>query len=162
MVPICHIMFMICSYNFESSCNEWSASRVEALREHHRLGLTAAQSAMLLGTTKNAVIAKRYRLGLFGTTRGAKAVLCPTPTSSRRSSAAAFRAPPTFPPEPLPEMDGPLPPNAAPVTLAFRRWDQCAWPLGAAGEPADWRTLFCGAPVARASFCACHAARAYQ
>jgi len=159
-VTMWHIVFMFCSYDLNPSQSAWSTERVEALSEHHRLGLTAAQSAILLGTTKNAVIAKRYRLGLVVIARVAKVTLCPTP--SRRSSAAVFRTPPSFPAEPLPEMDGPLPPGVAPVTLAARRSDQCAWPLGAAEEPADWRTLFCGAPVARASFCACHAARAYQ
>jgi hypothetical protein len=151
---------MICSFDSEPSNSPWSTERVEALSEHHRLGLTAAQSAILLGTTKNAVIAKRYRLGLVAIPRVAKVAVCPAP--SRRSSATVFRTPPTFPAEPLPDMDGPLPQDAAPVTLAARRSDQCAWPLGAAEEQADWRTLFCGAPVVRASFCACHAARAYQ
>jgi len=63
-VTMWHIVFMFCSYDLNPSQSAWSTERVEALSEHHRLGLTAAQSAILLGTTKNAVIAKRYRLGL--------------------------------------------------------------------------------------------------
>lgn len=150
---------MFCSHDSTASSQGWTADRVDALREHHSLGLTAAQSAILLETTKNAVVAKRYRLGLAAL---AKPIFRCLPEPPRRSRAPLFRAPPAFPAEPLPEMDGPLPADAAPVTLAKRRADQCAWPLGPADEAGDWRTLFCGAPVARDSFCACHAARAYQ
>jgi hypothetical protein len=161
-VPMWHIVFMICSEQLKSTNSAWSADRVEALSEHRRLGLTAAQSAILLGTTKNAVIAKRYRLGLVGVAKVAKAAPCLVAAPVRRAATVIFRAPPAFPAEPLPEMDQPAPLDSAPVTLADRRSDQCAWPLGRTEEPADWRTLFCGAPVVRASFCACHAARAYQ
>ncbi|MBV9511814.1 MAG: hypothetical protein JO303_16195, partial [Caulobacteraceae bacterium] len=43
----------------------WSPRRVEVLRRHHALGLSAGQSAELLGgVSRNAVICKRNRLGL--------------------------------------------------------------------------------------------------
>lgn len=42
----------------------WTAERVEMLKAHHAGGLSASQSAAILGVTRNSVIGKWARLGL--------------------------------------------------------------------------------------------------
>ncbi len=150
----------------------WSAARIALLRLHHGLGLSAAASAELIGgVSRNAVISKRRRLGLTGANplRSARAAL-------RRSAFSAL-GPPIVPGrlflrlagprlacryEPLPVMDLPPPPGADPKRLTDRGRGECAWPLGPADEPGDYRTLFCCASVERGRrFCTVHSARAY-
>jgi hypothetical protein len=64
--------------------------------------------------------------------------------------------------EPLPFMDWPPPHDADPRTLACRNHGECAWPLGPAEAIADYRTLYCCAPVERGqSYCPAHRLRAY-
>jgi GcrA cell cycle regulator len=138
----------------------WTTPRVALLVNHYQAGLSAAESAVLIGgVSKNAVVSKRRRLGLFAMLRAAQAGASP-----RREAyvpVRPFRGPPPLPTEPLPAMDLVRPLNCAPMRLTERRRNQCAWPLGPAEEPADYSTLFCGAPVATASsYCALHAERA--
>ena len=137
----------------------WTPDRVDLLRRHHAVGLTASESAILLGVSKNAVIAKRTRLGLIGAVRPAgKATAV-----QRRDSARVIRQPPeaTFRRLPLPAMDLPPPAGADPKPLTARVRGECAWPLGPAEQPGDWRTLFCCAPVKPGGrYCRDHAARA--
>ena len=137
----------------------WSKARIACLRNHHSLGLTAAESARLLGgVTKNAVISKRRRLGLFGWREQPDADPAQTPVRRKRKrTTSVWVGPPPLPTEPLPDMDRPPPVDADPKPLADRGLFQCAWPLGPAEEPGDFRTLFCCAPVRGAgSYCACH------
>jgi hypothetical protein len=144
----------------------WSAARVALLRLHHALGLSAALSAELIGAvSRNAVISKRRRLGLVGA----------NPLRAARCEAGPSGRPPLFPRvwrpagsqgvvsrEPLPGMHTPLPLDADPKSLAQRGEHECAWPLGPAEAPGDYRTLFCCAPTQPGrSFCAVHHARAY-
>lgn len=143
----------------ETTSEGWSEARTALLRAHHALGLSAAESARLLGcVSRNAVISKRYRLGLFAwrerpTGAGATTVSDRTRTRSR----ALFSQPPFLPVEPLPDMDLPLPPGADPRPLTQKGFGQCAWPLGPAEQPGDFRTLFCCAPVdGEQSYCPCH------
>ena len=135
----------------------WTAKRSELLHRHFDRGLTAAQSAELIGgVTRDAVISKRRRLGL-APTKAARDILgaLPPPT---RSLVAGFPVP-RFRCEPLPDMDLPAPPDAAPKRLADREFGECAWPLGTADEEGDYRTLFCCAPVKRGRpYCIDHAA----
>jgi hypothetical protein len=145
----------------------WSPARAALVRLHHALGLSAAASAELIGgVSRNAVISKRRRLGLMGAN--------PLPSarvSLQRSARPAlgllgstrslslFDA--TLRCEPLPFMDLPPPPEADPKRLTERRRGECAWPLGPAEAPGDYRTLFCCAPVERGrSFCPVHRVRA--
>jgi GcrA cell cycle regulator len=140
----------------------WSDGRVARLREHHALGLTAAESARRLGgVSKNAVISKRHRLGLFSSLERAAEEPDRTVRGERRGARAAFAGPPPLPIEPLPNMDRPPPAGAQPKPLAARGPGQCAWPLGPAEQPGDFRTLFCCAPIEGGrTYCPCHAARA--
>jgi hypothetical protein len=146
----------------------WSAGRTALVRLHHALGLSAAASAQLIGgISRNAVVSKRRRLGLMGANplRSVRAAL-------RRSAfpmlgLVGSPGRPSFGPdavlrrEPLPFMDLPPPLNAEPKRLTDRQRGECAWPLGPAEAPGDYRTLFCCAPVERGrSFCPVHRARA--
>ncbi len=148
----------------------WTAARAALLLDHYRAGLSAAQSADLIGAvSKNAVISKRRRLGLVATAAvGRDPAIWNAEEALRRRGVGAgrirrFRGPPPLPVEPLPEMDHPPPPEADPRRLTERRAGGCAWPLGPAEAPGCHRTLFCGAPAAAGvSYCATHAARAYR
>lgn len=133
----------------------WSAQRLDQLYRHFALGLTAMESANLIGgVSANAVTCKRVRLGLC--------MRRTEPHSILASLLAARRVghpvpPPSFPCEPLPDMDGPPPPGARPARLVDRRRGQCAWPLGPAMAAADHASLFCCAPTpGRRSYCEAH------
>ncbi len=148
---------------FESS---WTPVRVASLVAHYHAGLSAAESAELLGeATKNAVVSKRRRLGLLGLApvaaplgRGADG-----PAPQRRRISRVMVGPPPLPSEPLPDMDWPLPAGATPKSLIERGPRECAWPLGSAEEPGSSHTLYCSAPNRpRSRYCAAHAARAYR
>lgn len=147
----------------------WTPSRTELLVHHYHAGLSAAQSAALIGTvSKNAVISKRRRLGLMAVVevgRGPGAWSGLTAPRSRCDTGRIrlLRGPPPLPTAPLPQMDLPPPADANPKLLPERRFGECAWPLGPAEEAGGHRTLFCGAPTrAIGPYCAAHAARAYR
>jgi GcrA cell cycle regulator len=144
----------------------WTAERVAALVEHYRRGLSAAESAALIGgVSKNAVVSKRRRLGLLATiAMGVRSTAeRGFPRLAGPGRIRRLRCPPPLPTSPLPKMDGLLPPGANPKLLVERRFRDCAWPLGPAHEPGDYRTLFCGAPTLGCGrYCAVHAARAYR
>jgi hypothetical protein len=135
----------------------WSPRRVDLLRKHHALGLSAARSAELLGdVSRNAVISKRSRLGL-------NSVRSPADTECNRQLFAQGRLrlirPPALRCEPLPNMEFELPPGAVPKRLCNRGLAECAWPLGVADAEGDHLTRFCCAPVdGLGSYCASHAA----
>ena len=133
----------------------WSAQRIDQLCQHFALGLTAAESAALIGgVSANAVSLKRQRLGLF--------VRRADPHSTLASLFAARRVrrpvePPTFRCDPLPVMDGAMPPDARPKRLIERRHGECAWPVGPTLAAADYDSLFCCAPaVSRRGYCPTH------
>jgi hypothetical protein len=147
--------------------SSWTRVRTALLIEHYHAGLSAAASAHLLGaTSRNAVISKRRRLGLVATIEIGRTLAVADDVVRRPKPkihwARLFRGPPPLPTEPLPRMDERLPCDARPTTLVGRQRGRCAWPLGPAEEPGDYRTLFCGARVeACGVYCATHRARAY-
>ena len=144
----------------------WTADRTALLVEHYNVGLSAAESAGLIGgVSKNSVISKRRRLGLVATVfvgQRAEALADGVGQPRRRCRARLFRGPPPLPVEPLPDMERAIPPDSRPRRLTERRWGDCAWPLGPAETAGDYRTLFCGAPKVRGRYCAAHAALAYR
>ena len=140
----------------------WSPERIALLHLHYLQGLTAAESARDIGgVTRNAVISKRYRMGLFGR-------VTPAPRLKRvetNDGAVRYRrlAPreETLAVTPLPAMDWPPPPDARPARMADRPEHSCAWPLGPAAAPGDAATLFCCAPyVGPGPYCESHRQRA--
>ncbi len=145
----------------------WTADRTALLVEHYNVGLSAAESAGLIGgVSKNSVISKRRRLGLVATVfvgQRAETLADGVEQPRRRHCRARlFRCPPPLPVEPLPDMERDIPPEATPRRLTERRWVDCAWPLGPAETAGDYRTLFCCAPKVRGRYCAAHAALAYR
>lgn len=147
----------------ESIC---STVRVQLLVDHYRRGLSASESAALIGgVSKNAVVSKRRRLGLLaviGSPRDPDPAQ-KSPRCERVPPLRAFRGPPPLPVSPLPDMDQPPPLGADPKPLAARRFGECAWPLGPAEAEGDHRTLFCAARTMPGKvYCAAHAARAYR
>jgi len=137
----------------------WSQRRVEVLRRHHAWGLSAGQSAELLGgISRNAVICKRNRLGLAGPRAAPALANVPLAPPYGRLGLAGC---PEFRVEPLPEMDFPAPEGADPRRLCEKGEGRCAWPLGPADEAGDYRTRFCCAPAEpRRAYCAEHGRRA--
>ena len=137
----------------------WTAERIAQLRRHYSAGLTAAESALLLGgVTRNAVISKRHRLGLIWAHRAKPVEIALPPPKAR---TPRFRAEPVFASWPFPAMDLAPPSDARPKPMAEHQRGECLWPLGPAEAPADWLALFCCAPAGRnRRYCAAHAARA--
>jgi GcrA cell cycle regulator len=159
----------------ESLKQGWSPARIDLLRWHHALGLSAAVSATLIGqVTRNAVISKRRSLGLFGANplrfagESAQRVGQAFVRSTANTGALPSRSQPDDDGagdrrEPPPLVDTLAPRNANPKTLVDRVAGECAWPLGPADAEGNYRTLFCCAPVVSArSYCPAHLARAYQ
>ncbi len=153
----------------------WSPPRVELLRLHYDLGLSAAISAELIGeVSKNAVISKRRRLGLMGANPLRSSI--GVPGCAERTFESPFvwtrsNALPRRPHvdvmfvalHPLPFMDLPAPADANPKTLVDRVQGECAWPLGPAETPGDYRTRFCCAPVSGGrAYCRHHLTRAFR
>ncbi len=139
----------------QSPADGWSAERIDQLCEHFALGLTAAESAALIGgVSGNAVSLKRLRLGLF--------VRRTEPHSTLASLFAARRVrhpiePPRFRCDPLPAMEAATRPQARPKRLMERRRGECAWPVGPVLAAGDYDSLFCCAPALdRRSYCAAH------
>jgi GcrA cell cycle regulator len=136
---------------------------VAQLRRHYSVGLTAAESALLLGgVSRSAVIAKRNRLGLVGAPPRRRADETQVSGAEKpRARYPRFRPEPPFAVWPLPDMDRPPPHDARPAALARHQRGQCLWPLGPAEAAADWRSLFCCAPtLSSRPYCAIHAERA--
>ena len=136
------------------------------LHLHYQQGMTAAESAAKIGgVTRNAVISKRYRMGLFGRVPADRPRL--KRVEEPQSGQVRYRR--LAPREdcmgitPLPAMDWPAPPGARPVTLADRPTRSCVWPLGPAETPGDATTLFCCAPLnGLGPYCEAHGLRARQ
>jgi len=119
------------------------------------MGLTAAQSADALGgVSRNAVLCKRLRLGLSARLDAPAGVLAGLLDGRWYLPAE----PPPLPWHPLPDMDVAPPADARPSRLADKGRHACAWPLGPADVPGDYRTLYCCAPSARRrAYCPLHA-----
>ena len=147
-----------------AAAGTWSPERVALLHLHYLQGLSAAESARQIGgVTRNAVISKRYRIGLFGRvlTEAPRLKRVTDPDTGRDRYRRLAPREDLMAVTPLPTMDWPPPPDARPAVLADRPARTCAWPLGAADRPGDSATLFCCAPLAgHGPYCATHLKRA--
>lgn len=132
----------------------WTPERVEILTTLWEKGLSARQIAEELGgTTRNAVIGKLYRMGLF--------------TISKEEGESAYFVEAFGNDE---EEKGRKRPSRrrgrvrrskkVGVTLLELTEDTCRWPIG---DPSQEGFLFCGAPPERGlPYCSTHAQAAYQ
>jgi hypothetical protein len=133
----------------------WTPARIDMLHRHFAAGMTAGQSADVLGgVSGNAVLCKRLRLGLSSRSDAPAGVLAGLLDGRRYLPTE----PPPLPCHPLPDMDLAPPEGARPSRLPDKGRRACAWPLGPAEQPGDYRTLYCCAPsVARRAYCPVHA-----
>jgi GcrA cell cycle regulator len=140
---------------------DWTAATIERLEAWWNEGLSAAEIARRLHTTRNAVIGKARRLGLPA--RPSPIVRTspkPPPVNPRKprrvpiaAAVASFLAPPVVPTAVL--TAPPPPPPPPPPPMSARRG--CAWPLWDDQERATQR--FCDATLVPGhSWCARHLA----
>lgn len=129
----------------------WTDERVEQLKQFWTDGLSASQIARTLGgVSRNAVIGKAHRLRL--TSRVERR------TVARQKSAERIFVPPPPPPPVVLEPPAVLE-DGSRVTVLTLIPAHCRWPIGDPQEP-DFH--FCGQKRERGSYCAAHAAMAYQ
>lgn len=146
-----------------SGKSEWTDERVEMLKQHHADGLSAHQSAMILGgVSRLAIIGKRARLGLSMSreariaTHGPKPAPTPKPP---RQVPDTRRLKVTAPPEVIDAMPVIVDDKPGVPLLTLRRFGQCRWPVQDGDAPADM--MFCGSECV-GSYCDPHRIRAYN
>jgi GcrA cell cycle regulator len=153
----------------------WTDDRIAAMTAHFYQGLSASQSAKLLGgATRNSVIGKRFRMGLIlspeqrraaetrsgnmQSARQAKAKQArltngPPKTRVASNGRAAYDLPAD---QPLPDI-GPVAVPATAVTFLDRKFGQCAFCIESPSAPHHEHMLLCGAPVVPGwSWCQAH------
>lgn len=129
---------------------EWTEVRVAALRQLWADGHSAREIADELGTTRNGILGKAFRLALARRKSGPPPV--PEPVKDRRHPQYV---PPKHGPRP------PQPPRPAPVVTAMRRLTlvdlenhHCRFPIG---EPQHKGFYFCAADKAEGQvYCEAH------
>jgi GcrA cell cycle regulator len=162
--------------------HSWTDERVELLKQHFHAGLSATESAKILrGVSRNAVISKRFRLGLAHGDRAPrvrvdsalvnhrlKARAAKAPPVARaphqnaglafRTRAFTARAPePTTPDRPAPE-PAPVPAAARGLHIRDEGFGGCRWPIG---EDDDGHLHCCAPRRPGAIYCDDHKARSY-
>lgn len=141
----------------------WTNERVETLKQLWAEGFSAVQVAERIGTTRNAVIGKVYRLGLCKRMDPRAATSSQRNAGKKRAKAFAARkqrrSASVFVVEalPLPREDAPAGPL---VMFADLEAHHCRAPYGDPKEPGFG---FCGCtPVAGSVYCADHMRRFYR
>ncbi|MDO8596395.1 MAG: GcrA family cell cycle regulator [Sulfuricaulis sp.] len=146
----------------------WTDARTERLRAMLADGVSDIDIAHAFGITRNSLIGKRVRLGLFRgrerarteahRPRKRRATITRSTTKAERIANSA-RARAQF--EAVEIVD--LPPDESAVAVKFEDLNAhtCRWPLG---DPRDFKAMrFCGAePVTNLPYCARHCQMSYQ
>jgi GcrA cell cycle regulator len=141
----------------------WTAERVEQLRHCISAGMTCAEIAREIGSSRNAVIGKLNRLGL---SRGR----APAAPRAERSDAARSRRVnivtqrqilrAVYAEAPSPAESQVLVASAARCSLFELGHGKCRWPLS---DPGEDDFSFCGnGAVSGLPYCAGHARMAYR
>src|SRR5262245_57800265 len=120
----------------------WTDEKIELLRKLYLAGRSASQSAVALGTTRNAVVGKWHRLNFSGR---AKPALSDRPSIARRTPSLAIVPPARARVEPEPPVivqttapdDG-----RAPCSIVSLAEDGCKWGV----DFQDGQHLFCNKP----------------
>jgi GcrA cell cycle regulator len=156
----------------------WTDDRIAAMTAHFYQGLSASQSAKLLGgVTRNAVIGRRFRMGLVLTPEQRSAAMA-TGANRQPARRTTPKGLPLYPREPKPRLVAPArppesrdprwtPPRASTalpataVTFSDREPHQCVWCVEPFEAPAHEFMMVCGARVAEAGrpYCEAHEAR---
>jgi len=123
----------------------WSEADVAKLREMAAKGMTSREIAKELGEgyTRNSVIGKTQRMGIW--LGGPKPI--PTATIHHLKTKTRYQPPP----------QGPLKPTGNQVFLMALTTNMCRFPVSGSGE----KTLFCGDPTEKGSWCPDHRKRVF-
>jgi GcrA cell cycle regulator len=139
-----------------SETQTWTTERVDQLRRYVEAGFSCGQIAGEIGLSRNAVIGKIHRLGLWrGTSHTPRPRTQPRRAvfSQRRALAAAYAATSTAGMEQVID-------SAKRCSLLELTKGQCRWPISDPGA-ADF--CFCGNDVVGGlSYCVGHARFAYR
>lgn len=146
----------------------WTEERIAELLRLAADGLSAALIANKLGTTRNAIIGKRHRLGVYnGRTNptGKKRVVRETRDSSQARKIAKSRKEQEHTIalgelEPCEATDLPPEPNRPVISLQNLHSHHCRWPIG---DPGSSDFGFCGESIRDDSvpYCTHHCRIAY-
>lgn len=140
---------------------KWTDERVERFKTMWAEGYTASQIASMLGgTTRNAVIGKRHRMGLAGRQKPKAPPKPPRPPRPEPKWISAT-VPALLEQAPLPEPEfvaNPMPKRQRRTLLQLTN-ETCRWPIGHPGAP-DF--FFCGGQTATGPYCAGHGRIAYK
>lgn len=142
----------------------WPDEKIVRLRSLCDEGLSAKQIGAELGCTRNAIIGKASRLGLFlrGVAGGGRPPggRPPKESSHRQRSRVARLVELRENAVDLPFLPPPVEHTHGNKTLLDLGTGDCRWPLGAQTDPA---TIFCGELAIKGrSYCGCHFSVAYQ
>jgi GcrA cell cycle regulator len=140
-----------------SALQTWTIERVDQLRRYVEAGFSCGQIAGEIGLSRNAVIGKIHRLGLWrgtdSTPRARTQRRRPAVLSQRRALAAAYASASTVDAEAAID-------SAKRCSLFELTEGKCRWPLS---DPGAKDFCFCGNDaVGGLSYCAGHARLAYR
>jgi len=121
----------------------WTEDRVTCLRALWPQGHSATWIAAELGggLSRNAVLAKVWRLGLSA---GRETLVAQSPGRARRVPATVAVE---------------TPPDTGGVSILSVRRNECRWPYG---DPRNPGFSLCGCRISRGAYCGPHAAVAYR
>jgi GcrA cell cycle regulator len=131
------------------------------LKRLHATGISrgkiakALTESLGLPISKNAVVGRLHRLGIYDPAKAPKSLQnCDRKSGSRRRARIKKRLPPIVVAPP------PSPPDPEVRTKAFAKKITCAWPIG---EPSGVDFRFCDEPAERAKpYCGVHCQMAYK
>jgi GcrA cell cycle regulator len=154
---------VVSSKAFRLNLSPWTDETTAMLRELwadknlSAAHIASALSKQFCGTFgRNAVLGKVHRLGLPNRNKVAPEKPRRVPTLRRPPRASKRAVVPPAPPPDILDADIPVAQRRSVLELTSKT---CRWPVGEPGVD----LFFCGAePVEGKSYCACHAARAYQ
>jgi len=125
----------------------WTEQRINQLRKLRATGMAFSKIGEILGTTKNSVIGKAHRLGIFT-----------KPETKKQRARAKIYAKPVKPAKPAPK------PASVPryIGLAELEGNECRYPIGKDSKVMGVH-LFCGIPTHRkSSYCKTHHAISWR
>ncbi len=130
----------------------WPDELKARLRQLFADGKTAAESALELGKTRNAIIGQWTRLGLAGQRMPANR-FSPVNIRERRKRIRPMKQ------EAKPETNPIEPDHAARCSILQLTEHTCRWPIGDVGHPSF---CYCGMPTEEQPYCGHHRLRSYS
>jgi GcrA cell cycle regulator len=139
---------------------EWTDKQIKQLKHLSDDGLSAASIANELGISRNAVIGKAHRIGLWGKEWGKDRRMLKFEKYNEpvRKNPPTLRIKPLLPPQEVPQLRCEEIPSGRLVALVDLQPHHCRWPIGDISSP-DFG--FCGRPIWLRSYCRHHSSVAY-